>query len=303
METIRLDTPGPGGRPIAVWRSRIRGAHHGPVAVLCPGFGRQMGDLVTVAASLAANGVTVYRLDPLDHVGLSAGSILDYTPSATLVSLDRVLKLVQRIERGREIVLVAASMAARPAVRVALRGAVDRLVTVVGVVHMERTIGAVFGAEILRLRREELPASVWFEDHEIRPHRFFDERDAWFDLDGTVAELAALRVPVVAIHADGDPWVDADEVRRAYRSTPNGPRHIVEIRSDCHDLGQDPVAGLLALEEITKAVLDGPETPVLPSLDDLASAIAEERSFERTQQVLVPDGHADAVPDLQAVSA
>jgi len=283
METIRLDMIGPGGRRIAVWRSQVRGAGPGPAAVLCPGFGRQMTDLVTAAMYLAVNGVTVYRLDPLDHVGLSDGSILDYTPSATADSLAAVLNLVHGLERGRQVVLVAASMAARPAIRVGLAGGIDRLVTVVGVVNMERTIGSVFGEEILRLDRDDLPPSVWFEHLEIRPQRFFDDRAGWWELDGATAELAALRVPAVAIHADGDPWVDAEDVRRCYRLSPHAPRRIVEIHSNAHDLGQDPAAGLIALEEITKAVLAVPALPRTPTLDQITSAITEERSFHRIQ--------------------
>lgn len=280
METIRLDTTTGDGRRIALWRSRIHDSSGGPVVVLCPGFGRQMTDLVTVAHYLCTNGATVYRMDPLDHVGLSDGTIFDYTPSASALSLQAVLGFVHRAERGQPVVVVAASMAARPAVRVALEGSIDRLVTVVGVVNMRRTIAAVFGDAIVAMPRAELPRSVWFENLEVGPHGIYDDqRFGWWDLEVTRAELECLAVPTTAIFADGDPWVDADDVRLAFGESGHPNRRLVSIHSSTHDLGQDATAGLIALEAITAAALDSTAVRV-PTLEALVASIHSEANLE-----------------------
>lgn len=285
METIRLDTSTREGRRVAVWRSRPDTIapvdRRGLVVVMCPGFGRQMTDLVTVAAYLTANGATVYRLDPLDHVGLSDGTILDYSPSASAASLEAVVRLVNAAEHGRHVTLVAASMSARPALRVALEGGVDRLVTVVGVVHMRRTIASVFGDSIVELDRSDLPSSVWFEDLEVGPYGIYDDRRfGWWDLETTTDELTRLQVPATAVFADADPWVDAHDVRAAFGRRRD--RHLVPIRSRCHDLGQDPAAGFVALEAITAAALGSPSL-VVPTLEQLGRAISAERVFHAAQ--------------------
>src|SRR5271165_4887342 len=106
-----FETSADNGRRVVVWRTGADTVAGGsPVALVMPGFARRMRHMGAVALYLADAGFTVYRCDYLDHVGLSAGAIFDFTMSSMYESQAAALEFVQKRER-REAVIVAASLA------------------------------------------------------------------------------------------------------------------------------------------------------------------------------------------------
>jgi hypothetical protein len=292
MHTTRLDARTPSGRRIAVWRSAPNPApaEDGPIVVMCPGFTKSIDQLTCAALFLTANGATVYRFDPLDHVGLSDGTIEHYTLTATMRSFESVLNLVGAREGHRPIVVIATSLSARPALRaVASSPDVDRLITVVGVVCPRDTIAAAFGEELVGLARHALPPLVSLGNHQICPAAMFDDDAAhgWHALEGTLSDIDALRIPIVAVYADRDSYVAADQVERAFgRSS----RHrLVKIDAGGHDLDGDISASLHVLSALTAAactpdpLVANLEPTVVPSLAAIEEAFAGERSWAEAQ--------------------
>jgi len=293
MNTLRLDTMTKTGRRVAVWRSTPSQSAPGrPIAVVAPGFGRTMADLASLSLYLTANGVTTYRFDPLDHVGLSDGNIGDYTLGATLESYRAVLRVVRTNEAWCPVTVVGVSMSARAALRAAYAPNVRRLVSLVGVVDVVATLSEVIGPGLITGESAALPETVDFEIHSIRPHALHAEcHNGWGSIEGTVREMAGLTIPAIAVYAIGDPWVPACGVRRVFRPDGRGLRRIFGVPANVHDLGLDPTAALTALEALTGAVCGTdplePGPVLVPSVDELLETISAERLWETNQRQVI----------------
>jgi hypothetical protein len=293
MHTTRLDVRTPSGRRIAVWRSDPDPAppDEGPIVVMCPGFTRSIDELACAALFLTENGATVYRFDPLDHVGFSDGTIEHYTLTATLRSFESVLHLVTVREGHRPVVVVATGLSARPALRaVASAPDVHRLITVVGVVCLRDTIVATFGADLIGLARHTLPPLVPVGEHQICPAALLDDDAAhgWHTFEGTLSDIDALPMPVVAMYRDRDSRVEADQVERAFGRS---PRHrLIKLDAGGHDVDEDTGSSLRVLSAVTAAacasdpLVASLDPMVLPSLAAFEEAFAEERTWAQAQR-------------------
>ena len=249
------------GRRVVLWHSEPLapplGRDKPTKVVLCPGFGRRMCDLGPLTLSLSMAGCTVYRVDPLDHVGLSDGDITAYTSSATLASLTAAADVAMSRD-DRPVTLVAASLAGRPAIRLAATDQrIARLVLLVGVVHGRRTIAKIFGTDLAGLPASQLPPSVTFDGHVVEPQWLWsdDRAHGWGSLESTISELASIDRPVAGIYASDDPWICARDVARAFDAGGGASRALTFIDGAGHDLSATPAVAREALRLATKATV------------------------------------------------
>ena len=290
MHTTRLEARTATGRRIVVWRSSPNTvpAEDGPIVVMCPGFTRSMDELACAALFLTDNGATVYRFDPLDHAGLSDGTIEHYTLTATLRSFEGVLNLVGTREGHRPVAVVAPNLPARAALRAAASAPdVERLITVGGVVCLRDTMAATFGDELVELARQELPPLVSVRGQQICPAAIFDDDAAhgWQTFEGTLSDIDALRIPLAAVYRSDDPYVSAAQLEKAYGRSPQ--HRLVKVDTGGRDL-DDPGIGLHVLSAITAlACAPGPsaaqlQPTVIPTLAAFEQAFVDERIWAQT---------------------
>ncbi len=291
METERLDATAADGRLVAVWRSHGPGAG-GPVIVLAPGFCRTMRHMGAVALTLVLNGAVVYRFDPIDHLGLSDGDVRNFTISGVSASLDAVVDLAVTREAVDQVTVLAASLLARPAIRVASRTPeVTRLVLLAAVVDVRYTLRTVLGEDYGTWARADLPAEVTFERHQIDPVPLWEDvlANRWGDRDGTIDELCAIDEPVVAVHATDDEWSRIEDVQLALdRSAAFGPRDLYQLPFAEHDLGGNLAAMPLVLRQLTLSSLPALAPPtgagvVVPILEHVVEVRSEERRRMATE--------------------
>jgi hypothetical protein len=244
---------------------------------------RHMG---AVALTLVQNGAVVYRFDPIDHIGLSEGDVRNFTLTGVAASFDAVVDLAVAREPVDQVVILAVSLPARPAIRVASRTAkVTRLVLLAAVVDVRHTLEAALGKDYASWARTDLPAEVAFERHLIDPRPLWDDAYAnqWADLDGTIRDLCSVECPVVAVHATDDEWSRLDDVQHSLdRSAAVGPRDLYQLPFAEHDLGGNLSAMPLVLRQLTLSALESPtlETGadvVLPELEQVIELRSEER--------------------------
>ncbi|WP_181197772.1 hypothetical protein [Enhygromyxa salina] len=253
---LRLDD----GRQIVIWHSRpqseapLRGT-----VLLAPGFCGRMYSLAATAAYLCANGFAVYRYDPLDHRGPSSGELADFTMSTGRFSMDQVLDWLAR-ERGVESLgVIATSLSARIAYRVASeRAKIRYLVTAVGVTDLRATLTRVFGVDHMASPPAELPPTVVFEDrHHIRTLGFATDAHerGWNPAATTRVELDRATLPIVAFIARDDDWVLEREVEEALDLANHPERRMCKLEGSGHNLAKNPRIAQAMLRELTGAVM------------------------------------------------
>jgi hypothetical protein len=214
-----------------------------------------MADMAGVALGLAVNGLTTYRFDPLDHVGLSDGTVREFTLSAGVESLEAVCAFT-RADSGATPSYLATSLSARYVIRhVAGRADVHAVVLIVGVLHAWRTLRLVFGPDFATGGLESLPPTVSFDGQEIDPlHLWHDDlAHDWGSLGGTLADLARVNAPVTGIYATNDPWVDILDARSALTSRHG--RRLIELPTDDHELFANAAHGATALTTAAAALI------------------------------------------------
>lgn len=291
LEVTEFGVASPDGRNIAVWRTGPAGpVTPGRVAIVAPGFARRMRHMAPVARYLVENGFVVYRCDYIDHVGRSDGDIVDFTISGMYASLRAVHEHVLRAEDTEDVVYVAASLAARPCIRLAAEeSGVAGIVGIFGVVNTRYTLARVFGFDHGGRALEEIGPDehVMFEGKHINNLRFSYDwyHNDWLDVAGTVRDVERLTCPIVNICGSADDWISVAEVKEVLAAA-GGFRRVIELPYVEHEVSKNPVAGQTVLREVTRCglefVADGVPVPEVlePSFADLAGQIPYERAVD-----------------------
>lgn len=287
----------PLGRHVGIWSlASASGPSFGTPLVIASGFGRRMHHLGAIALYAAHNGFVAYRYDPLNHVGVSHGEMADFTMTDGLESLRIVVDWASRRSAGSPVGVVATSLSARVAYRLASQS--DRVafvVTAVGVVHLRRTLAVVIGRDYAGVPEAELPEHIEVEKHPIRASRF--ARDAhehgWYPLETTVSELANTPQAIVNFIAEEDTWVDAPEVRDAFTRGSGGPRALYTLTRSQHDFGRNPAVARTFLVRSTGTAMTlagrGEANEVRePTFDALTEQAITERRIQRARPAAAP---------------
>ncbi len=275
-------------RHLGIWSlAPASGPSFATPLVIASGFGRRMHHLGAIALYAAHNGFVTHRYDPLNHVGVSHGEMVDFTMTDGLESLRIAVEWASRRSAGSPVGVVATSLGARVAYRLASQS--DRVafvVTAVGVVNLRRTLEVVIGRDYSVVPQAEMPEHVEVEKHPIRASRFVEDAHGggWYPLDTTVGELAKTAHPIVNFLAEEDTWVDASEVRDAFTRGNAGPRALYTLTRSKHDFARDPAVARTFLVRSTQAVMTLAGGAVSDVREPAFDALTEQAIFERRIQ-------------------
>ena len=280
------------GRNVAAWfTSAARQGGPRRIVVLVPGFGRRMHHDSAFAQYLIANGFDVLRYDSLDHPGMSDGNIYDFTMSAGLASLRAVLGWAAREFPHAPVGVLATSLGAP----IAMRAATDftplrYLITVSGVVHLQKTLAHVCGTDYAAVPIEQVPPSVKIEGREVDAHRFYLDSHAgrWLDQSFVEATLHGLSIPVVTFIGEQDQWVDAADLTAVMRADAAGARSVITLSGSGHDIGRHAAMARVLLNRVVRQCLamsgrEGQEVHE-PSCASLMESALDERRQQRRQR-------------------
>ncbi len=289
LDIQRFETTTDSNAQLQIWRmSNPQIEPVGTVAVV-PGFARRMRHMTAPALFLANNGFTVYRCDLTHHVGLSDGSIEQFTFSRALDSIRTFINFTNGIHCER-IGVVAASLSMRMAIRLAASSdEVAGIVGLLGVVDTQSTLARVFGEDYTLRTADDLLPFVEYEKKRIEGPPFWHDwlENGWVGLDGTIAELRQVECPIVNLCGSDDDWVKLADVKRVFGQGRNGHRVIVELPHAEHELSRSPVAAQMMLSEMTRrarvlfAGMDADAEVNCPSFDELAAQMVWERQVEK----------------------
>ena len=246
--------------------------HLGDV-VVAPVFGGTARSMFPFAHALNQHGFRTVRVDFRHHVGTGSGDIAGTRLSAQAEDVEAALEVYPGA------LLVAVSLATRPAVRALSRGADARgVVLVTPVLDVTATLREVIGADYLDVDFASTPPQLDVLGYDVRDSFVHDARaHRLHEVDVAVAELAGSDVPVRLVAGDTDPWVDVVVVRDAAARLADDGRDVrlVEVAAATHRLNRNPVVARRYVEETVRACLDlvGSDRPVdVPSFDALVRA-------------------------------
>jgi alpha-beta hydrolase superfamily lysophospholipase len=213
-----------------------------PLVVIAPAFEHSIRNSFVIARYLLAQGFDVLRYDACNHVGLSDGSILDFTLDSALTDLCDVVRFARRDLGASCVSLVATSLAGRVALRAAsqLAGELACIGSIACVVDVRGTVGAAAALDCVgewldgRVRDPERTWKV------VKNHvKYAFCRDAiasgWHTLASTLKDsVAAKAIPFFDVHGEHDPWVETADVLALAASSPSV--EVVVLRDAVHEL-------------------------------------------------------------------
>lgn len=234
-----------------------------PWVVVAPKYGETKKNNLQLAYYLAANGLNVLRFDQTNHVGESEGRMQDFSLPGAVDDIIACYDFLEEKGYAREAVLVSNSLSARCAYRAAVdERRIKRLISVVGVVNMQHTLREVYQEDIfgtyLQGRHWGLTDILGFDiNGEIFLGTAVDAN--MHSLDGTLADLAALRVPLVYFFAMNDTWVDYRDVIRVTESQPLA--RLVAVEGAMHEVRENPKAAEEVFRRVVWSCLSEEEYP------------------------------------------
>ncbi|HEY4300514.1 MAG TPA: methyltransferase domain-containing protein [Candidatus Didemnitutus sp.] len=215
-----------------------------PWVVVAPKYGETKKNNLQLAYHLAANGLNVLRFDQTNHLGESEGRMQDFSLPGVVDDILGCLDYLGGQHQVAHAVLISNSLSARCAFRAAARDSrISRLISVVGVVNMQATLREVYKDDIfgtyLTGRHWGLTDILGFD---INGQIFLGTavEAGMHDLDGTVADIARIRVPLVYFYAMNDMWVAYDDVMRATAGQPLC--RLIAVEGAMHEVRENPRA-------------------------------------------------------------
>ena len=134
------------GGKVAAYVDCLDGARENrPWVVIVPKYGETKKNNLQPAYYLAANQVNVLRFDLTNHVGESEGAMSQFTLPGAVEDINAAFDYLEQVWGVKHAGLLANSLSARMAIRAAaLDKRVGYLVSLVGVVHVQRTLTYVY---------------------------------------------------------------------------------------------------------------------------------------------------------------
>jgi acyl transferase len=249
-----------------------------------------MRHTAVIARQLADNGFVVYRSDLRNHVGLSDGDIEQFTMTQALDGVRVVAEKVMEVEKNEQVLIVAASLSFRLAVRMA---AIDKnvsgLIGLVGVVDTRHTLSQAFNDDFFARARGDWPVYAEFERYQIASATFGPDcvDQGWLELADCIHELERIQCGIVNFCGGNDKWVRIDDIRTAFSSNQGARRIVVEMPDVEHELAKNPVAVNELLRDITRYALEvgaGYRNQENEVVDLSFDAMAAQTIFERRQE-------------------
>ncbi|EGR7965499.1 acyl transferase [Vibrio vulnificus] len=265
--------------------------------LIASGFARRMDHFAGLAEYLSENGFHVFRYDSLHHVGLSSGSIDEFTMTTGKNSLCTVYHWLQT-KGTQNIGLIAASLSARVAYEVVSDLELSFLITAVGVVNLRDTLEKALGFDYLSLPIDELPNDLDFEGHKLGSEVFVRDcfEHHWDTLDSTLDNVANTSVPLIAFTANNDDWVKQEEVYDMLAHIRSGHCKLYSLLGSSHDLGENLVVLRNFYQSVTKAAIamDGGSLEIdvdfiEPSFEQLTIATVNERRLKANIENPAPE--------------
>ncbi len=215
-----------------------------PLVIISPGFGETKRDYLALAYALASNGFHVLRYDHTDHVGESEGDMAQTTCTGMKQDLLTLLRFAAHTWPTSPIVLVAAGMAGRVALRVVSpQVKVNLLILLGSILDIGATLHAVHGEDVIgaypknarlgviNILGWNVGATCWLGDV---------IQGSYSGLRSTIKDAEKITIPTILFAAESDPWVPYPSVQEVQAALGPHLRRTQLLPEPFHRLNHDP---------------------------------------------------------------
>jgi SAM-dependent methyltransferase/pimeloyl-ACP methyl ester carboxylesterase len=225
--------------------------------VVVPKYGETKKNSLPTAYYLAANGVNVLRFDMSNHVGESQGSMPLFTIPGVVDDIRAAFDYLEQVHGVKRAGLLANSLSARMAIRAtALDPRISYLISLVGVVHVQRTLTIVYQEDVVA---NFLGGKRWGVNDvlgfEIDFEHFLGAlvTSGLHSLEGTAEDLERIEVPVAFLSAQKDAWVDLEDVKQVVARAKRSEFRL--IKDAMHEVRENPEAAERTFRELVALCL------------------------------------------------
>jgi CheY-like chemotaxis protein/ubiquinone/menaquinone biosynthesis C-methylase UbiE/alpha-beta hydrolase superfamily lysophospholipase len=248
------------GRRIAAFSDSSLESYPGaPHAIIAPGYGETKTDYVTLAYYLAANGFHVLRYDHTNHVGESDGEMAEATLSSMSQDLGAVLDYAHRTRPTSPIVVIAATVTGRIALkRLAQDHRAALLVVLTGIMDLQAALRAHKEDSIVTFLRSAGLGTTNLLGLNVDGDRFLSDaiKESYADLLTTIEDAKRLRTPTVFFAAERDPWAQPDAVKKVLASLPTQAGQLHLIPEALHRLQDNPRQTLALIRQVVSCCVE-----------------------------------------------
>lgn len=246
------------------------------LVIIPPAYEMEVHKYLIPALYLSLNGLSVLRFDAPNHVGRSDGDIYSYDLVENHETVADLLDHCVANLGFERISFLCTSLASRYSVRGIARSphraAVEKVVNIVPVVDVRKTLMAVCGVDFW-----VDPKPEWKIVDHVVSNVFVDRADAdqMHTLESTLEDMKVVTPRNYAIIASEDDWVDAVDVRRAF-----GDRLFV-LPGGIHEFGKNPNAAMDVMNKAVDLITEWREDKIrIPSFQSIVAFNAQEREIE-----------------------
>lgn len=274
-------------------------ADDAPFVLICPKFGESKKNNLQLGYQLAANGLRILRFDHTNHVGESDGVIEQYTFSSAIEDIVAAIDYLQSSHKVEQVRLVANSLSARCALRVAaVDRRIERLATLVGVVDFQHTAREVYQRDMVaEYLAGQMQGISDILGHAVDVDAFLQDciRHDLHTLDGSLSDIRKVSCPVYFFSADRDVWVTPKQVQQLIQANPKV--HQVTIPDAMHELRESPEAARFAIDRLIHVVRQDEAINPLDATSDNNLEPCKKRLFEQNR--LERDRLRNAAPERE----
>ena len=254
-----------------------------PWVLVAPKYGETKKSNLQMAYHLAANGLNVLRFDHTNHVGESEGQALNFDLPGAVEDITACLDFLADTYGVKRVIMLANSLSARCALRVAANDSrVSKFISVAGVVNLLATMSEIYREDILSQYRAGRRWGVTnFLGLEVRGDGFLDSAvsSQLYDLAGTISDAGKLRVPLIYFFAERDTWVRREEVEQVVGVNPRA--RMILVPAAMHEVRENPRAAEQLFREVIWSCLHDepcpPDTNGLLRIPDKKLVLEENR--------------------------
>jgi len=229
-----------------------------PVVILVSGYGKTKSSHLRLGYYLAYNGFRVIRYDHSNHIGESDGPILLTTLSQMAADLEAVIDFVAQKLTAAQIGVVAESLGARAALKVA---SYDRRVgffaSLIGVFDVQDTLRTIYGEDGFVEKMHGVDLGIRdIMGFQVDSDRFVLDacHNGFHSIESAERDAANSQLPTYFFVAENDPWVDQESVRRVFASLGTTRKKKYLLPGVMHELYENPIIAADTCCEIVKAV-------------------------------------------------
>ncbi len=270
-----------------------------PLVIIAPGFGETKADYIPLAYGLACNGFHVLRYDHTDHVGESQGEMSQTTLSAMKQDLVTILQFAEHTWPASSIVLIAAGLAGRVALKsVSQKIRLHLLILLNSILDLKATLDAVHQEDVIQtfLTREPFQMGTvlgWNVD--TRPWLTDALQGGFVGLDSTVRDAEKIQIPTVMYAAEADPSAPYTAVNDLQAALGSYARHTYVLPGACHHLLEDAGKDRAIYRQVVSDCLEHC-FPLTPKKGVRIPSLREIKRQQRLEEERVRSRHERATP-------